>query len=74
MIAIAVDSIESFTEYLKEVNEFDDKPFRKIGKECTDSEIADMFLTGKIKLDDAVYLGLSMKRLKSIANMIEFDL
>lgn len=62
MIVIAVDSIESFTEYLKEINNTDYKRFRKIGKESSDYEIAEMLLTGKLKTDDIVYLGLGMKR------------
>jgi hypothetical protein len=62
--------LESVTECPKEVNDFDDKPFRKIGKERSDAEIADMFLTGKLKLDDAVYLGLSRIGLKAIADIL----
>ena len=55
---------------MKELNDFDDKSFRKIGKESTDLEIVNMLLNGDLKLEDTIYLGLPMKRMKAIANIL----
>lgn len=62
------DSIESFTEYLEEVNNYDEKYYRKLSNESSDSELAEMILSKKIETSD---LCVSMIRMKSICPILE---
>lgn len=45
-------TMESFTEWLKEVNNFDDRKHKELAKNKTDKEIADMLITGEISDND----------------------
>lgn len=63
-------TIESFTEWLKEVNDSDDREFKDIAKNKTDKEIADMLINGKLN-DDDILPHLSFDRTKSVYEILE---
>lgn len=62
--------MKTLSHFLNEALSKEDKMFAKIVKESSDSEIAQMLLDKKIKISDIIHL-LSLKRAKSIANILE---
>lgn len=62
-------TIESFAEWLKEVNNFDDKKYKEFAKNNTDKEIADMLINGKLN-DDDILPHLSFDRTKSVHEIL----
>jgi hypothetical protein len=69
VITMNVDSIESFTEWLKEINSIDDNALRKKYAAMTDAEIVNGLLNNEI--DKSVFHYLSMQRAKSITDILE---
>lgn len=63
-------TIESFTEWLKEVNNFDDRKYKEFAKNKTDKEIADMLINGEIS-DNDILPYLSFDRVKSVCDILE---
>lgn len=63
-------TIESFTEWLKEVNNFDDRKYKEFAKNKTDKEIADMLINGEIS-DNDILPYLSFNRVKSVCDILE---
>lgn len=64
------DTIESFTKWLKEVNNFDDRKYKELAKNKTDKEIADMLINGEIS-DNDILPYLSFDRVKSVCDILE---
>ena len=69
MITIAVNSIEDFTNWLKEINSIDDKQIRKSINVMSDTEIADI-LRNDISKESDILPYLSMARARSIADIL----
>ena len=70
-ITLEIDStIESFSEWLQEINSIDDKALRKKYNAMTDTEIANAILNNEFTFDE-VFPYLSMIRAKSIADILE---
>lgn len=63
-------TIESFTEWLREVNDSDDQKYKEFAKNKTDKEIADMLINGKLN-DYDILLHLSFDRTKSVYEILE---
>lgn len=63
-------TIESFTGWLKEFNNFDDRKYKELAKNKTDKEIADMLINGKIS-DNEILPYLSFDRVKSVCDILE---
>ncbi|WP_281714920.1 hypothetical protein [Parabacteroides johnsonii] len=63
-------TIELFTGWLKEVNNFDDRKYKELAKNKTDKEIADMLINGEIS-DNDILPYLSFDRVKSVCDILE---
>ena len=62
--------IQDFTEWLKEVNNIDDKALRKYANSLTNEEIVDMIINDESKFNE-IQCYLSLQRYKEINRILE---